>query len=104
MKKKMTQLNKLVHMYDNTREMEQQFAYDVETMGNQFVKVADQFDLRNPWDQAVYVTILTNMLACVAVNALLDGDNLIPAIEECFEESKKEYLKLAKDQILKGEH
>ena len=64
--------------------------------------IADKLDIRNPWDQAVLVAILTNMLACISVNALLDGVNLEKSIRDCYYDALKEYKKLATQEIVKG--
>ena len=100
--KKMTKLEKVVRMFSGTKEIEEQYANDVQTYGDDFIAVADKLDIRNPWDQAVLVAILTNMLACISVNALLDGVNLEKSIRDCYYEALKEYKKLATQEIVKG--
>ena len=100
--KKMTKLEKVVRMFSGTKEIEEQYANDVQTYGDEFIAVADKLDIRNPWDQAVLVAILTNMLACISVNALLDGVNLEKSIRDCYYEALKEYKKLATQEIVKG--
>ena len=95
MKKKKTNLGKRIHMYNSLQDMEKQFANDVATMGQEFTKIAEEnFDPRNPWDQAVMVAILTNMLAYVEVYAELDGVNL----ENDMKETYKMYLEKYRQQ------
>ena len=98
----MTKLEKVVRMFSGTKEIEEQYANDVQTYGDEFIAVADKLDIRNPWDQAVLVAILTNMLACISVNALLDGVNLEKSIRDCYYDALKEYKKLATQEIVKG--
>ena len=98
----MTKLEKVVRMFSGTKEIEEQYANDVQTYGDDFIAVADKLDIRNPWDQAVLVAILTNMLACISVNALLDGVNLEKSIRDCYYDALKEYKKLATQEIVKG--
>ena len=100
--KKMTKWEKVVRMFSGTKEIEEQYANDVQTYGEEFSAVADKLDIRNPWDQAVLVAILTNMLACISVNALLDGVNLEKSIRDCYYDALKEYKKLATQEIVKG--
>ena len=100
--KKMTKLEKVVRMFSGTKEIEELYANDVQTYGDEFIAVADKLDIRNPWDQAVLVAILTNMLACISVNALLDGVNLEKSIRDCYYDALKEYKKLATQEIVKG--
>ena len=100
--KKMTKLEKVVRMFSGTKEIEEQYANDVQTYGDEFIAVADKLDIRNPSDQAVLVAILTNMLACISVNALLDGVNLEKSIRDCYYDALKEYKKLATQEIVKG--
>ena len=100
--KKMTKLEKVIRMFSGTKEIEEQYANDVQTYGDEFIAVADKLDIRNPWDQAVLVAILTNMLACISVNALLDGVNLEKSIRDCYYDALKEYKKLATQEIVKG--
>ena len=100
--KKMTKLEKVVRMFSGTKEIEEQYANDVQTYGDEFIAVADKLDIRNPWDQAVLVAILTNMLACISVNALLDGVNLEKSIRDYYYDALKEYKKLATQEIVKG--
>lgn len=100
--KKMTKLEKVVRMFSGTKEIEEQYANDVQTYGDEFIAIADKLDIRNPWDQAVLVAILTNMLACISVNALLDGVNLEKSIRDCYYDALKEYKKLATQEIVKG--
>ena len=100
--KKMTKLEKVVRMFSGTKEIEEQYANDVQTYGDEFIAVADKLDIKNPWDQAVLVAILTNMLACISVNALLDGVNLEKSIRDCYYDALKEYKKLATQEIVKG--
>ena len=101
-KKKMTKLEKIVRMFSGTKEIEEQFANDVQTYGDEFIAVADKLDITNPWDQAVLVAILTNMLACVSVNAMLYGVNLEDAIRGNYNESVKGYKELTAKEMLKG--
>ena len=98
----MTKLEKVVRMFSGTKEIEEQYANDVQTYGDEFIAIADKLDIRNPWDQAVLVAILTNMLACISVNALLDGVNLEKSIRDCYYDALKEYKKLATQEIVKG--
>jgi len=90
--KKTTMLGKRVHICSGLEEMEQQFAHDVATVGREFTDIAERkFDLTNPWDQAVMVGILTNMLAAVEVQAEQDGTNLEQAMKDFYELNKEEY-------------
>ncbi len=92
MKKKKTNLGKRIHMYNSLQDMEKQFANDVATMGQEFTKIAEEnFDPRNPWDQAVMVAILTNMLAYVEVYAEIDGCNMESAFKESYNDALKAY-------------
>ena len=92
MKQKKTNLAKRVHMYRSLQDMEKQFANDVATMGQEFTKIAEEnFDPRNPWDQAVMVAILTNMLAYVEVYAELDGVNLENDMKETYKMNLEKY-------------
>ena len=100
--KKMTKLEKVFRMFSGTKEIKEQYANDVQTYGDEFIAIADKLDIRNPWDQAVLVAILTNMLACISVNALLDGVNLEKSIRDCYYDALKEYKKLATQEIVKG--
>ena len=100
--KKMTKIEKVVRMFSGAKDVEEQFANDVQTWGDEFTAVADKLDIRNPWDQALLVAILTNMLACISVNALLDGVNLEKSIRDCYYDALKEYKKLATQEIVKG--
>ena len=100
--KKMTKIEKMVRMFSGTKEIEEQFANDVQTWGDEFTAVADKLDIRNPWDQALLVAILTNMLACVTVNAMFDGVNLENVIRDNYYDSLKEYKKMAAKEIAKG--
>ena len=100
--KKMTKIEKMVRMFSGTKEIEEQFANDVHAWGDEFTAVADKLDIRTPWDQAVLVAILTNMLACVTVNAKFDGVNLEEAIRDNYYDALKEYKKQAAREIAKG--
>ena len=92
MKQKKTNLAKRVHMYRSLQDMEKQFANDVATMGQEFTKIAEEnFDPRSPWDQAVMVAILTNMLAYVEVYAELDGVNLENDMKETYKMNLEKY-------------
>ena len=91
-KNKKTNLGKRIHMYNSLQDMEKQFANDVATMGQEFTKIAEEnFDPRNPWDQAVMVAILTNMLAYVEVYAELDGVNLENDMKETYKMNLEKY-------------
>ncbi len=100
--KKMTKIEKMVRMFSGAKEVEEQFANDVQTWGDKFTAVADKLDIRNPWDQALLVAILTNMLACVTVNAMFDGVNLEKTIRDNYFDALKEYKKMAAKEMLKG--
>jgi hypothetical protein len=103
MKKEMKKLKKLVNMYSGTKETEITFAKEVEQTGNELVEILGRVhDFLNPWDQAVLVTVLTNILAFMEVNAKYNGIFLDEAIKGCYEDSKKEYLEQAKKNILAG--
>ena len=101
-KKKMTKLEKMVRMFSGTKEIEEQFAKDVQTYGDEFIAIADKLDILNPWDQAVLVAILTNMLACVSVNAMLYGVDLKNAIRDNYNESVQGYKEQIAKEMLKG--
>ena len=99
MKKKKTNLGKRIHMYNSLQDMEKQFANDVATMGQEFTKIAEEnFDPKNPWDQAVMIAILTNMLAYVEVNAELVGANMERAMKDLYETNLEDY----RQQAFKG--
>ena len=100
--KKMTKVEKMVRMFSGTKEIEEQFANDVKTWGDEFTAVADKLDIRNPWDQALLVAILTNMLACVTVNAMFDGVNLEEAIRGNYFDALKSYKEMVAKGIVKG--
>ena len=101
-KNKKTNLGKRIHMYNSLQDMEKQFANDVATMGQEFTKIAEEnFDPRNPWDQAVMVAILTNMLAYVEVYAELDGVNMEAAMKENFMQNLVNYRKQYEENLLK---
>lgn len=93
MKKNKTNLGKRNHMYNSLQDMEKQFANDVHTLGEEIAAVANKLDVRNPWDQSVLVAIMTNVLACVTVNAMFDGVNLEKAMKETYELSLEDYRK-----------
>jgi len=97
--KKMKKIEKMVRMFSGADEMEKQFANDVHAYGDEFAAVADQLDIRNPWNQAVLVAILTNMLACVTVNAKFDGVNLEKDIRDNYYDALKEYKKIAAKEL-----
>ena len=98
-KNKKTNLGKRIHMYNSLQDMEKQFANDVATMGQEFTKIAEEnFDPKNPWDQAVMIAILTNMLAYVEVNAELDGANMERAMKDLYETNLEDY----RQQAFKG--
>ena len=100
MSKKKTNLGKCVHVYSNLQEMEEQFASDVAEMGGKFTALAEShFDLLNPWDQTVLVAILTNMLACVEVQAELDGVNMEKSMKDFYKMTKKDYLQQAREKL-----
>ena len=99
MKKQKTNLAKRVHMYSSQQDMLKQFAHDVATMGKEFAKIAEEnFDPMNPWDQSVMVSILTNMLANVEVNAEQDDVNL----ENIMRVSYKMHLEDYRQQLKKN--
>ena len=100
--KKMTKIEKVVRMFSGAKDVEEQFANDVQTWGDEFTAVADKLDIHNPWDQALLVAILTNMLACVTVNAMFDGVNLEKAIRDNYYEALEGYKKQAAKEMLKG--
>ena len=102
MKKKKTNLGKRIHMYNSLQDMEKQFANDVHTLGEEIAAVANKLDVRNPWDQSVLVAIMTNVLACVTVNAMFDGVNLEKAIRDNYNHAVEEYKKIAAKEMLKG--
>ena len=43
--KKMTKLEKVVRMFSGTKEIEEQYANDVQTYGDEFIAVADKLDI-----------------------------------------------------------
>ena len=100
--KEMTKIEKVVRMFSGTKEIEEQFANDVKTWGDEFTAVADKLDIRNPWDQALLIAILTNMLACVTVNAKFDGVSLEEAIRDNYYDALEKYKKMAAQEMLKG--
>ncbi len=100
--KKMTKIEKVVRMFSGAKEVEEQFANDVQTWGDEFTAVADKLDIRNPWDQALLVAILTNMLACVTVNAMFDGVNLEKTIRDNYYEALKGYKEMVAKGLVKG--
>ena len=98
----MTKIEKVVRMFSGAKEVEEQFANDVQTWGDEFTAVADKLDIRNPWDQALLVAILTNMLACVTVNAMFDGVNLEKTIRDNYYEALKGYKEMVAKGLVKG--
>ena len=100
--KKMTKIEKVVRMFSGAKDVEEQFANDVQTWGDEFTAVADKLDIRNPWDQALLVAILTNMLACVTVNAMFDGVNLEKTIRDNYYEALKGYKEMVAKGLVKG--
>ena len=102
MKKNKTNLGKRIHMYNSLQDMEKQFANDVHTLGEEIAAVANKLDVRNPWDQSVLVAVMTNVLACVTVNAMFDGVNLEQAIRDNYNHAVEEYKKIAAKEIVKG--
>jgi len=53
------------------------------------------------WDQTVMVAILTNMLACVEVQAEMDGVNMEKVMKDFYEIHLKDYRKQAKENLMK---
>ena len=102
MKKNKTNLGKRIHMYNSLQDMEKQFANDVQTLGEEIAAEANKLDIRNPWDQSVLVAVMTNVLACVTVNAMFDGVNLEQAIRDNYNHAVEEYKKIAAKEIVKG--
>ena len=100
--KKMTKIEKVVRMFSGAKDVEEQFANDVQTWGDEFTAIADKLDIRNLWDQALLVAILTNMLACVTVNAMFDGVNLEKTIRDNYYEALKGYKEMVAKGIVKG--
>jgi hypothetical protein len=79
--------------------MENQFTYDVTTMGKELTKIIEQnFDLTNPWDQSVMVAILANLLAYVEVQAEIDDCNMEQTMKYFYES----YLEDYRQQAFKG--
>lgn len=103
MKKEMKKLKKLSLMCSGSKESEKMFAKDVKTLCENLKGITEgKYDVMNPWDQAVMIVSLTNLLACIEVNARFDGVILDEAIKGCYEDSKKEYLEQVKENILAG--
>lgn len=99
MTKKKTDLKKIVHMYKSVEEMFHQYEHDVETVGKEFEKVVyEYFDLKNPWDQTVLTAILTNILACMVLNAHLDGSEMEEYVIDQFKMNIDNYFNLAKEK------
>lgn len=100
--KKTTNLAKRIHMYNSLEDMEKQFAHDVAILGKEFTAIAEKnVDLLNPWDQTVMVAILTNMLACVEVQAEMDDVNMEKVMKDFYEIHLKDYRKQAKENLMK---
>jgi hypothetical protein len=96
-KNDLSKYNRVCRDYD---DMLKQFTGDVKKFGKKFSALSDEhFDLKNPWDQGVLVSILTNMLACVAVNAEIMGDNIENSIKENYKERLEVYRSRARKQI-----
>ncbi len=99
MAKKETDLKKKVHFYESMEAMLKQFNYDIRTVGKEFEKVVyEYFDLKNPWDQTVLTAILTNILACMVLNAHLDGSEMEEYVIEQFKMNIDNYFNLAKEK------
>lgn len=99
MEKKKTNLKKIVHMYKSMDDMAKQFEHDVETVGREFEKlVYEYFDLKNPWDQTVFASIFTNLLANMVLNAKLQGVDLENGVIEEFKANLECYIALAKEK------
>ncbi len=95
-----TNLSKIMHAYRDYDDMLKKFAHDVATMGKEFSEIADTyFDLKNPWDQNVLISILTNMLACVEVNVELDGDNIEKTMKGFYEMHLEGYRSQLRESI-----
>ena len=95
-----TNLSKNFHVYRDNGDMLKNFAHDYATMGKEFSEIANtKFDLRNPWDQGVLVSILTNMLACVEVNVELDGDNIEKSIKGFYEMHLEGYRSQLRESV-----
>ena len=93
-----THLKKNVHVCDSFKDFEKHFVTDVESMSKEFQKIVeDNFDSRNPYDQAVLIAIATNILACVEVNAELDDCNMVKYIKTLFYETLENYRQLPKN-------
>jgi len=63
MKKKKTNLGKIVLTFENYKDFQKQFHNDCDVMLQEFVKVVEQFNLHVIYDQEVLVYCLTNILA-----------------------------------------
>ena len=89
MNKKKTNLGQHIHVYSSMAEMEQQFVKDVKTVGDEFMKVIDEyFDIGIPYDQAVLCTILADLFATLNSIAEDDGVNLEDAFKGIYHEAR----------------
>ena len=94
-----TDLKKKVHFYESKNDMLKQFNHDITTVGKEFEKkVYEYVDLKNPWDQAVLTAILTNILACMVLNAHLDGSEMEQYVIDQFKVNINNYFHLAKEK------
>ena len=99
MSKKQTNLGKSVHMYSSLEEMDKQFSHDVNVMGEELNDFVYQFDPRNPYDQEVLATILTNIMAWLQIHADLECFDLAPGFKEKYEIALENYRQLYAEQL-----
>ena len=89
MNKKKTNLGQHIHVYSSLAEMEEQFAKDVKTVGDEFMKIVNgYFDIGIPYDQIVLCTILADLFACLNSIAEEEGINLENAFKGIYHEAR----------------
>ena len=86
-----TNLGKPSHFYANAKEMERQFVNDVKVMTKQFEKLTDCFDLRNPWDESILGTIVSDIVGFMLANAERQGNNMEKTFKKAIMESREVY-------------
>ena len=98
MKQNKTNLKKRVHMYDSLEDATKQTNRDAKIVGKRFTDIVDNdFDIKNPYDQCVLETILTNLLAFLEIHAECDGVDMRKSMKEDFDNYLKMYRKQVKD-------
>lgn len=96
MKKRESQLGKLVQTCTSLEDFMEQMESDASIVGKEVGKLMEAFDLRNPYDREVMMMMITNVAAAVtsAVEEYNDGiedwmKNLFRFHLECYRDMKK---------------